>query len=85
MKNNFGNNSARDLFCRFLGCYILRTPHDKNNDNYDNYWPFLFNAIIDGLNLRELEMSGQKYIWANSLPIPTYEKLDRILMATEWE
>jgi len=64
---------------------ILRTPHDKNNDNYDNCWPFLFNVIIDGLNLRELEMSGRKYIWANSLPIPTYEKLDRILMATEWE
>ena len=22
MKNNFGNNSAHDLFCGFLGCYI---------------------------------------------------------------
>ena len=30
-------------------------------------------------------MSGRKYTWANSLPNPTYEKLDRILMATEWE
>jgi len=64
---------------------ILRTPYDKNNDNFDSRWPFLFNAIIDGLNLRELEMSGRKYTWANSLPNPTYEKLDRILMATEWE
>ena len=27
---------------------ILRTPHDKNNDNYDSRWPFLFNVIIDG-------------------------------------
>jgi len=57
----------------------------KNNDKYDHRWPFLFNAIIDGLNLRELEMSGRKYTWANSLEKPTYEKLDRILMATEWE
>ena len=64
---------------------ILRTPYDKNNDNFDSRWPFLFNAIIDGLNLRELEMSGRKYTWANSLPNPTYEKLDRILVATEWE
>ena len=64
---------------------ILRTPYDKNNDNYDSHWPFLFNTIIDGLNLRELEMSGRKYTWANSLPNPTYEKLDIILMATEWE
>jgi len=26
---------------------ILRTPYDKNNDNYDSRWSFLFNAIID--------------------------------------
>jgi hypothetical protein len=24
-------------------------------------------------------------MWANSLPEPTYEKLDRVLMDTEWE
>ena len=30
-------------------------------------------------------MLGRKYTWANSLQTPTYEKLDRILMATEWE
>ena len=64
---------------------ILKSPNEKNNDKYDHRWPFLFNAIIDGLNLRELEMSGRKYTWANSLEKPTYEKLDKILMATEWE
>jgi hypothetical protein len=46
---------------------------------------FLFNVVIDGLNLREIEMSGRKYTWANSLQHPTYEKLDRILVAIEWE
>jgi hypothetical protein len=55
---------------------ILRSPDDKNKDNYTDRWPFLFNALIDGLNLRELEMSGRKYKWANSLENPTYEKLD---------
>lgn len=30
-------------------------------------------------------MSGRQNTWANSLQIPTYEKLDRILIATEWE
>jgi len=45
----------------------------------------LFNAIIDGLNLREIEMSGRKFTWANSKKIPTYEKLDRVLASTEWE
>jgi endonuclease/exonuclease/phosphatase family metal-dependent hydrolase len=64
---------------------ILRHAHEKNNENFDGMWPFLFNCVIDGLNLRELEMSGRRYTWANSLPNPTYEKLDRILMSTEWE
>jgi hypothetical protein len=64
---------------------IIRNSSEKNNDRYDDRWPFLFNAIIDGLNLREIEMSGCKYTWANSLPIPTYERLDRVLASTEWE
>jgi hypothetical protein len=64
---------------------MLRNPSEKNNDNYEHRWPFLFNSVIDGLNLRELEMSSRRYTWANSLPNPTYEKLDIILMSTEWE
>jgi hypothetical protein len=64
---------------------ILRHAHEKNKDNFDQRWPFLFNCVIDGLNLRELEMSGRRYTWANSLPNPTYEKLDRVLISTEWE
>jgi hypothetical protein len=30
-------------------------------------------------------MTGRRYTWANNLPCPTYEMLDRILVATEWE
>jgi endonuclease/exonuclease/phosphatase family metal-dependent hydrolase len=30
-------------------------------------------------------MSGRRFIWANSMPNPTFEKLDRILVSTEWE
>ncbi|PUZ59464.1 hypothetical protein GQ55_4G043800 [Panicum hallii var. hallii] len=57
----------------------------KNNNIYNDKWTFLFNAIIDGINLREIEMSGRKYTWANSLANPTYERLDRVLVSTEWE
>ena len=64
---------------------ILRSSQEKNNNNYEHRWPFLFNTIIDGLNLWELQLSGRQYTWANSLQTPMYEKLDRILMATEWE
>jgi hypothetical protein len=64
---------------------ILRSHKENNNSSYNDRWPFLFNAVIDGLNLRELEMSGWKFTWANHLQNLTYEKLDRILMVTEWE
>jgi hypothetical protein len=30
-------------------------------------------------------MSGHKFTWANSHRVPTYEKLDRVLVSTEWE
>ena len=45
----------------------------------------MFNAIIESLNLRELELTGRKYTWANYAEVPTYEKLDLILITTDWE
>jgi hypothetical protein len=45
----------------------------------------LFNAVIEGLNLHELEITGRQFTWANALANPTFEKLDRILMSTDWE
>ncbi|KAL5648137.1 hypothetical protein ACJX0J_042492 [Zea mays] len=35
--------------------------------------------------LMAIELNGRQFTWANSLPNPTYEKLDRVLMSTEWE
>jgi hypothetical protein len=64
---------------------ILQHSSEKNNTNYDTRWPFLFNVVIDSLNLRELKMYGRKFTWANNLASPTFEKLDRILVTTEWE
>jgi hypothetical protein len=64
---------------------ILRSSKEKNNDRFNNRWPFLFNAFIDGLNLRELEMSSRKFTWANNLSSLTFVKLDRVLVTTEWE
>ena len=64
---------------------IIRRPDEKNNDNYNDRWPFLFNAVIDTLNLRELEMAGRKFTWANHLQNQTFEKLDRILVCTDFE
>jgi exonuclease III len=64
---------------------ILRRKEDKNNNNFNPHWPFVFNAIIESLNLREIALSGRQYTWANRRENPTYEKLDRVLATVEWE
>ena len=64
---------------------IIRGPVEKNNNNYDDRWPFLFNAVIDACNLRELELSGRRFTWTNHRTIKTFEKLDRTLTSTDWE
>jgi endonuclease/exonuclease/phosphatase family metal-dependent hydrolase len=64
---------------------IIRNSSEKNNDRFEGRWPFLFNAVIDSLDLREIEMFGRKFTWANSCRVPTYERLDRVLVSTEWE
>jgi hypothetical protein len=64
---------------------LLRFPHKKSRGLFDDHWPFLFNAVIDSLDLRYVSMIGRQFIWANSLCVPTYEKLDRVLMDTNWE
>jgi hypothetical protein len=64
---------------------IIRRQEEKNNDNFKAHWPFLFNAIIESLDLREIELSGRQYTWASRRENPTYEKLDRVLANVEWE
>jgi endonuclease/exonuclease/phosphatase family metal-dependent hydrolase len=64
---------------------ILRHSGEKNNTRFSDWWPFLFNAVIDSFDLRKIELTSRQFTWANSLPIPTYEKLDRILISMEWE
>jgi hypothetical protein len=64
---------------------IMRRQEDKNNENFNTRWPFIFNAIIKNLDLREIELSGRKFTWANRRNTPTYDKLDRVLESVEWE
>jgi hypothetical protein len=40
---------------------ILRKPEEKSSDNFNPRWPFMFNAIIESLNLREIVLSGRQY------------------------
>jgi hypothetical protein len=45
----------------------------------------MFNAVIDTLNLREIDLSKRKFTWANNLPNQTFEKLDGVLVCTDFE
>ncbi|WVZ90647.1 hypothetical protein U9M48_036931 [Paspalum notatum var. saurae] len=51
---------------------IMRGPQEKSK-------------VIDAYNLRELDLSGRQFTWANNLAHQTFEKLDRVLVTTEWE
>jgi hypothetical protein len=64
---------------------LLRFPFEKSKGRFDDHWPFLFNAVIDSLDLREVSMIGRQFTSANNFPEPTYEKLDRVLMDSDWE
>jgi hypothetical protein len=64
---------------------IIRRKEEKNNENFHARWPFIFNAIVESLDLREIALFGRKFTWANRRTTPTYEKLDRILARVEVE
>jgi hypothetical protein len=38
---------------------LLRFPFEKSKGQFDDNWPFLFNAVIDSLDLREVSMIGR--------------------------
>ena len=40
---------------------LLRYRHEKSKGRFDNHWPFLFNAVIDSLDLREVHMTGRQF------------------------
>ena len=42
---------------------IIRRKEEKNNDNFDGRWSFMFNTIIESLDLREIELPGRKFSW----------------------
>lgn len=50
-----------------------------------DHFSFVFNAIIEHAGLRDIPISGRQFTWANNMPDPTYEKLDRVLVCPDWE
>jgi hypothetical protein len=63
----------------------MRRREDKSSGNFDPKWPDIFNVVIESLDLREIVMMGCQYNWAGPGNNPTFEKLDRVLVSTDWE
>jgi len=40
---------------------IMRHSKEKNKNNFNPRWPFLFNAVIDSFDLREIELTGHQF------------------------
>jgi hypothetical protein len=64
---------------------IIRSVEDKNKPCNLPRWSHTFNFIIEISGLKEVKLIGRKYTWANNLPDPTFEKLDRVLVSVEWD
>jgi hypothetical protein len=63
----------------------MRSLEDKSSGIFYPKWPSLFNAVIESLHLREIVMTGCQYTWAGPGDNPTFKKLDRVLVSTDWE
>jgi hypothetical protein len=42
---------------------FLRFRHEKSKCPFNGHWSFLFNDVIDRLDLREAEMAARQYIY----------------------
>jgi hypothetical protein len=62
---------------------IIRSVEDNNKPCILPTWSHTFNSIIEISGLKEVKLIGRKYTWANNLPEPTFEKLDRVLIFVE--
>jgi hypothetical protein len=58
---------------------IIRWQQEKYKDNFIPRWPFIFNPVIDSLELREIALSGRQFILKNRRQTSIYEKLDQVL------
>ena len=57
---------------------ITRKTIEKNMACVLSKWSHAFNSIIEVNGLKEVQLEGRLYAWANNLENPTFEKLDRM-------
>lgn len=64
---------------------IIRNASEKNKPGGCSRWSFIFNAILEQGNLREIDMGLSSYTWQSCHEDPTFEKLDMVLVTNKLE
>ena len=55
---------------------LIRTPDEKNNDNFNAHLAEIFNLAIHDLSLVELPLLDRLFTWSKKREIPTLARLD---------
>ena len=58
--------------------------HERSNTNYPMQHMNRFRSLVSTLGLMDLPLQGRRFTWSNGRDIPTYVRLDRFLMSSEW-
>lgn len=64
---------------------LLLDATDKNKTNVNRRNMGRFRRFVDDMALKDLTLHGRRYTWTNEQANPTMEKLDRVLISTDWE
>lgn len=58
---------------------------DKNNARLNRRLMGWFRRLVDDLELHEVHLNGKAFTWSNARERPTLERIDRVLVSTDWE
>jgi hypothetical protein len=64
---------------------LIYRPEDKNNGRLDQRLMHRFRRALNYLEVKEVELEGQKFTWSNSQASPTLTRIDRVFSSADWE
>jgi hypothetical protein len=62
-----------------------RRQEERNSNNFNTRWPFIFSAISESFDLREVTLSGWEFTLVCRIEVATYEKLECVLSNVAWK
>ncbi|KAF8674304.1 hypothetical protein HU200_048128 [Digitaria exilis] len=77
------NSACPWIIAGHFSLLLEATYKNKRNINIRNMGRF--RRFVDDMELKDTPLHGRRYTWSNEQSNPTLEKLDRVLVSTEWE